>query len=367
MTVIEKPRPEAGTADPLASVPPALELQGLVKYFHPQGRPATNLPPAVDGLSLQVAPGELLTLLGPSGCGKTTTLRLIAGLEEPDGGAVWIGGHNMTNPPQPPERRGVGLVFQDYALFPHLSVLGNVLFGLNRLPRAERLARARETLSLVGLTVFETRMPHQLSGGQQQRVALARALAPRPRLLLLDEPFSNLDAQLRHSTRQEVRAILRRSGVAAILVTHDQEEALAFSDRIALMRAGVVVQIGTPQDVYARPRTAFVASFLGRSNLLSGTVQAGVARTVLGQIALEGEAPPDGPVMVSVRPEHLAFAAEGAGAEAVVLAREFRGHAVTYTLALGQQEVQLHDTGQALHAEGQRVWVCAVRAGRVVR
>ncbi|CAM4262447.1 ABC transporter ATP-binding protein [Deinococcus marmoris] len=367
MTVIDRLKPEGGTATHPASAPFALELQHLVKYFHPPGRQVSNLPPVVNDLCLQVAQGELLTLLGPSGCGKTTTLRLIAGLEEPDGGAVWIDGRNMTQPPQPPERRGVGLVFQDYALFPHLSVLGNVLFGLNRLPRAERLTRARETLSLVGLTVFETRMPHQLSGGQQQRVALARALAPRPRLLLLDEPFSNLDAQLRHSTRQEVRAILRRSGVAAILVTHDQEEALAFSDRIALMRAGQIEQIGTPQEVYARPRTAFVASFLGRSNLLSGTVQAGLARTVLGTIELEGEAVPDGPVMVSVRPEHLAFTDDPSGTEAVVLAREFKGHAVTYTLALGQQELQLHDTGQALHAEGQGVRVCAVRAGRVVR
>ncbi len=367
MTVIDRQAPGGVPVDDALMPPPALELRGLVKYFHPHGRPATNMPPAVDGLSLQVAQGELLTLLGPSGCGKTTTLRLIAGLEEPDGGAVWIDGRDMTNPPQAPERRGVGLVFQDYALFPHLSVLGNVLFGLSRLPRAERLPRARETLSLVGLTVFESRMPHQLSGGQQQRVALARALAPRPRLLLLDEPFSNLDAQLRHATRQEVRAILRRSGVAAILVTHDQEEALAFSDRIALMRAGQIEQIGTPQEVYAQPRTAFVASFLGRSNLLSGAAHAGVVRTVLGNIELEGAAVPDGPVMVSVRPEQLAFAEAGAGTEAVVLAREFKGHAVTYTLALGQQEVQLHDTGQPLRAEGERVWVRATRAGRAVR
>ncbi|MDV6376127.1 ABC transporter ATP-binding protein [Deinococcus arenicola] len=367
MTVMNKQQPGIVRTDPPSSAPPALELSGLIKHFHPQSRPAGNLPPVVDDLSLQVAPGELLTLLGPSGCGKTTTLRLIAGLEEPDSGEVWIDGRNMTNPPQPPERRGVGLVFQDYALFPHLSVLGNVLFGLNRLPRAERLTRARETLSLVGLTVFESRMPHQLSGGQQQRVALARALAPRPRLLLLDEPFSNLDAQLRHSTRQEVRAILRRSGVAAILVTHDQEEALAFSDRIAVMRAGLIEQIGTPQEVYAHPRTAFVASFLGRSNLLSGTAQGGVVRTALGDIALDDAGVPDGPVMVSVRPEHLAFTGDGSGAEAVVLAREFKGHTVTYTLGLGQQELQLHDSGQALHAEGQRVRVCVTRAGRVVR
>ncbi len=366
------------TSEPLpgsvAAAPPALELRHLSKRFSARPR-GPELPAVVDDLNLQVAPGELLTLLGPSGCGKTTTLRLIAGLEEPDSGAVWISGRNMTAPFRPPERRGVGLVFQDYALFPHLSVLGNVLFGLRTLPRAERLPRARETLSLVGLTVFESRMPHQLSGGQQQRVALARALAPRPGLLLLDEPFSNLDAQLRHATRQEVRAILRRSGVAAILVTHDQEEALAFSDRIALMRAGHLEQIGTPQEIYTRPRTAFVASFLGRSNLLSGTVQAGVARTLLGPVPLEdleagaqeGGAVPDGLQMISVRPEHLAFTDDPSGAEAVIVAREFGGHAVTYTLSLGPHEVLLHETGHALRAEGERVRIRAVRPGRAVR
>ncbi|WP_308424829.1 ABC transporter ATP-binding protein [Deinococcus aerophilus] len=379
MTVMT-PEPSAPNAAPhraASTAPPALELRHLSKRFSVH-RSGSDLPSVVDDLNLQVAPGELLTLLGPSGCGKTTTLRLIAGLEEPDGGEVWIDGRNMTAPFQPPERRGVGLVFQDYALFPHLSVLDNVLFGLRRLPRAERLPRARETLSLVGLTVFESRMPHQLSGGQQQRVALARALAPRPRLLLLDEPFSNLDAQLRHATRQEVRTILRRSGVAAILVTHDQEEALAFSDRIALMRAGQIEQLGTPQDIYTWPRTAFVASFLGRSNLLSGTVQAGVARTLLGPVLLEdlgagetlqeGDNPvPDGLQMISLRPEHLTFTDDPSGAEAVIVAREFGGHAVTYTLSLGQHEVLLHETGHPLRAEGERVRIRAARPGRAVR
>jgi iron(III) transport system ATP-binding protein len=369
MTVMT-PEPSAPNAPPhraASTAPPALELRHLSKRFSVH-RSGSDLPSVVDDLNLQVAPGELLTLLGPSGCGKTTTLRLIAGLEEPDGGEVWIDGRNMTGPFRPPERRGVGLVFQDYALFPHLNVLDNVLFGLRRLPRAERLPRARETLSLVGLTVFESRMPHQLSGGQQQRVALARALAPRPRLLLLDEPFSNLDAQLRHATRQEVRTILRRSGVAAILVTHDQEEALAFSDRIALMRAGQIDQVGTPQDIYTRPRTAFVASFLGRSNLLSGTVHGGVARTLLGPVLLEGNAPvPDGLQMICLRPEHLTFTDDPSGAEAVIVAREFGGHAVTYTLSLGQHEVLLHETGHPLRAEGERVRIRAARPGRAVR
>ncbi|WP_229780703.1 ABC transporter ATP-binding protein [Deinococcus malanensis] len=342
-----------------AAVP--LDLQHLTKRYAP------GLPPVVDQLSLTARPGELLTLLGPSGCGKTTTLRLIAGLERPDSGTISIGGRDMSVPFVPPERRGVGLVFQDYALFPHLSVLGNVLFGLQHLPRAQRLPRARETLALVGLTVFETRMPHQLSGGQQQRVALARALAPRPALLLLDEPFSNLDAQLRHSTRQEVRGILRQSGTTAILVTHDQEEALAFSDRLVLMRSGKAEQIGTPAEVYTRPATAFVANFLGRSNLLSGTADRFMARTALGIVPLVEAA--SGPVLVSVRPEHLAFTEDLAGAEVTVVAREFRGRDATYTVRLaaaGTQELLVHDTTGLIRAEGERARIQVTQPARPV-
>jgi iron(III) transport system ATP-binding protein len=332
----------------------------------------------VDDLSLSVRPGELITLLGPSGCGKTTTLRLIAGLERPDAGSVRIAGNELTDPFVPPERRGVGLVFQDYALFPHLSVLGNVLFGLAHLPRSQRRARAQETLAMVGLTVFEGRMPHQLSGGQQQRVALARALAPRPALLLLDEPFSNLDAQLRHSTRQEVRAILRQSGTTALLVTHDQEEALAFSDRLVLMRAGRAEQIGTPFDVYTQPRTAFVANFLGRSNLLSGTAQGFTARTALGTVPLLESA--SGPVLVSVRPEHLAFTdpdlpESEQGVPVTIVAREFRGHDATYAVRLDAvgggpaagQELIVHDSSGALRAEGASAHIRLTHPARAVR
>ncbi|WP_102127599.1 ABC transporter ATP-binding protein [Deinococcus planocerae] len=337
-----------------------LELQDLTKRYAP------GLPPVLGGLNLRVEAGELVTLLGPSGCGKTTTLRLVAGLEAPEGGRVRIMGRDVTSPFVPPERRGVGLVFQDYALFPHLTVLGNVLFGLHGLPRAQRLARARETLALVGLTVFEARLPHQLSGGQQQRVALARALAPRPALLLLDEPFSNLDTGLRHSTRQEVRAILRRSGATAVLVTHDQEEALAFSDRLLVMRAGQVEQVGPPHEVYARPQTAFVANFLGRSNLLSGTASGPSARTALGTLALTEEA--HGPVLVSVRPEHLAFAPEGeSGTPVTILAREYKGHDVTYTVRLGGQELLVHDAGGAVYPEGAQVRVRVTRPAQPVR
>ncbi|MFC3832251.1 MULTISPECIES: ABC transporter ATP-binding protein [Deinococcus] len=342
---------------------PTLELRGLGK------RHAPGLPPVVDDLNLTAAPGELLTLLGPSGCGKTTTLRLIAGLEHPDAGTVLLDGRDVTHPHVPPERRGVGLVFQEYALFPHLDVLGNVAFGLRHLPRAERLPRARETLALVGLTVFESRFPHQLSGGQQQRVALARALAPRPRVLLLDEPFSNLDAQLRHTTRQEVRAILRRSGTTAILVTHDQEEALAFSDRLVLMRAGRAEQTGTPQEVYTRPRTAFVANFLGRSNLLSGTADRLMARTALGILPLSEAA--QGPVLVSVRPEHLAFTDDPAGTPVVITARDFRGRDATYTVQLSgagnAQELVVHDATGRVLPEGTPARVQVLRPARVVR
>ena len=363
MTVAEVRAPQVPQVEEHPQSPvtgPILEIENLGKSYAP------GLPPVLEALSLRMAPGELVTLLGPSGCGKTTTLRLIAGLETPDTGSIRIAGRELTAPPVPPERRGVGLVFQDYALFPHLTVLGNVLFGLHGLPRAARLARARETLALVGLTVFESRLPHQLSGGQQQRVALARALAPSPALLLLDEPFSNLDAQLRHSTRQEVRAILRRSGTTAILVTHDQEEALAFSDRLLVMRAGQVEQVGPPQEVYMRPRTAFVANFLGRSNLLSAVASGLTARTALGDVPLAEAA--QGPVLVSIRPEHLAFTRPGEdGAPVTIVAREYKGHDVTYTVRLGGQELLVHGAGGEVWAEGEGARVRVTQAARAVR
>ena len=331
--------------------PHLLSLRHLTKSYGP------GLPPVVQDLNLEMGEGELVTLLGPSGCGKTTTLRLVAGLEAPDSGQVGLRGQDVT--PLPPERRGVGLVFQDYALFPHLSVLDNVLFGLQALPAAERRRRAQDTLALVGLTVFEGRMPHQLSGGQQQRVALARALAARPALLLLDEPFSNLDASLRHSTRAEVRSILRQSGTAALLVTHDQEEALAFSDRVVVMRAGAVEQAGPPAEVYAAPRTAFVANFLGRANLLTATAQGETAECALGRVKLNR--PLQGTAMLCLRPEQLRLNADPAG-PAEVLGREFRGWAVAYTLRLGvgggAQELQvLRPAGEPLLNEGTRVTV----------
>lgn len=345
---------------------PALQLSHISKSFDP------NLPPVVKEISLEIKQGELLTLLGPSGCGKTTALRLIAGLEKPDSGSIAIAGQDVGK--LPAEKRGVGLVFQDYALFPHLSVLKNVMFGLQHLPKTDRLQRAQEMLTLTGLTAFAQRAPHQLSGGQQQRVALARALAPSPALMLLDEPFSNLDAQLRHATRREVRQILQDSGTAAILVTHDQEEALAFSDRIAIMQAGQLEQVGSPPEVYQQPTSAFVASFLGRSNLVSGNASGLVAQTYLGPVQLQQ--PANGPVVLSIRPEQLAFATadspstDNMGISANIVSCEYGGAYTHYRLQLveqSEQEVLMFSCQQQDKQQGQQVQIQVMGAVRALR
>jgi iron(III) transport system ATP-binding protein len=307
-------------------------VRGLTKRY----RKPVHL--AVEQLDLEVASGEIVSLLGPSGCGKTTLLRLIAGFETPDAGRIEVSGRIVAdeNTWIPPEQRRIGFVFQDYALFPHLNVLQNVAFGLRKLSREARQQRAAEVLDLVGLNIFAGRLPHQLSGGQQQRVALARALAPEPEVILLDEPFSNLDAALRGSTRDEVRAILQRTGTTAILVTHDQEEAMTFADRLVVMRSGRLEQMGFPEEVYARPQTAFVANFLGRTNLLRGEGLGDRVKTVIGELPLTRET--RGQVLVSVRPEALTFRPGGHGAAVRVLQREFKGHDLTYTCMLLQGE-----------------------------
>ncbi len=225
---------------------------------------------AVDALDLRIAQGEILSLLGPSGCGKTTTLRLVAGFESPDRGAILFNQKNVAA--VPPEKRHIGMVFQDYALFPHLNVRGNVGFGLKK--RKHRRRRIEEMIELVGLSGMEGQMPHQLSGGQQSRVALARALAPEPAVILLDEPFSSLDADLRVRMQEDVTSIIKRAGATALFVTHDQREAMTISDRIAVMENGRLQQVGTPREIYQHPETEFVAGFVGRSNILRGRIGA---------------------------------------------------------------------------------------------
>jgi iron(III) transport system ATP-binding protein len=280
---------------------------------------------AVSGLELEVAAGSICALLGPSGCGKTTTLRLIAGLERPDGGRIRIGDRVLTDDRafMPPERRRIGMVFQDYALFPHLDVAGNVGYGLGRRPDRNRV---EQVLELVGLGGDARRPVHELSGGEQQRVALARALAPTPELILLDEPFSNLDAGLRDRLRQEVREILARAQVTALFVTHDQAEALSIAETVAVMRDGAIEQVGTPEEIYSRPASHWVARFLGEVEIVPGRASGGRVVCELGSFPAEPDV--DGPVDVLVRPESVAIGISGpeSAASAEVVGRRFFGH-----------------------------------------
>jgi putative spermidine/putrescine transport system ATP-binding protein len=287
----------------LGSTPPHLVLQGLEKRFGAG-------PAAVEALSLQVRQGELLGLLGPSGCGKTTTLRMIGGLLPASAGQILVGGRDMT--PLPPHRRDMGIVFQSYALFPHMTVAQNLAFGLEMrgTARADIETRVRRALDMVRLTGFGDRRPKQLSGGQAQRVALARALIIEPSILLLDEPLSNLDANLREEMRVEIRDIQQRLGITAVFVTHDQAEALAICDTIALMRAGRLEQLGPPLDIYERPASAFVAGFVGRINQIEAQRQADGSVT-LGGTRLGTTSPgAPGPVVAMIRPHRIRLAAE---------------------------------------------------------
>jgi iron(III) transport system ATP-binding protein len=283
---------------------------------------------AVDCVDLEIEPGATCALLGPSGCGKTTTLRLVAGLEEPDAGTIEIDGEVVSTErgSVPAERRRIGMVFQDYALFPHLDVAGNVGYGLGRRPDR---ARVEEMLATVGLAGLGERYPHELSGGQQQRVALARALITEPRAVLLDEPFSNLDAGLRERVRGEVREILQRAGVTSVFVTHDQEEALSVADLVAVVNEGRIEQVGTPEEVYSRPANRWVAQFLGEIEVLPGSAENGTVSCELGTLpnrnGLRGE------VDVMVRPESLAVGTvepsdRRVSQNATVVSRNFYGH-----------------------------------------
>ena len=295
----------------------AISIQGVRKSFGDVR--------AVAGADIEVRSGGTCALLGPSGCGKTTTLRMIAGLERPDAGEIVVGGRVVSGDGifVAPEQRRIGMVFQDYALFPHMDVGANVGYGLGRKPDR---ARVREALDLVGLADAEGRLVHELSGGQQQRVALARALAPTPDLVLLDEPFSNLDASLRDRLRQEVSDILRTAGVTAVFVTHDQEEAMSIAEQVVVMREGCVEQCGAPEEVYLRPATRWMAAFLGEIEVLPGEAREGRARCELGSLPMESHV--DGEVDVLVRPEGLAvgFSGPSNAASAVVVSRRFFGH-----------------------------------------
>lgn len=285
----------------------AIEIIDVSKTY-----PRTSAP-AVSNLTLQVQEGTLTSLLGPSGCGKTTILRMIAGFERPDQGEILLAEQAVCAPGVwlPPHKRGIGMVFQDYALFPHLNMADNVMFGL----KTKQLERVHELLELVNLGEFAHRFPHELSGGQQQRVALARALAPNPTLVLLDEPFSSLDAGLKQQMRADLRRIIKQFGATAILVTHDQQDALAISDQIVVLNEGRLQQQGTPQEIYALPKNSFVASFVGQSNLLQGELcpDGATVITSIGRLPLPRRATntTQKQVLVAIRPHDFCLAPDG--------------------------------------------------------
>ena len=305
------------TAQPAAQ--PLLSIRGISKTF--------GKLPVLRSISLHVDEGEFLTILGESGSGKTTLLRLVAGFERADSGEIWMAGERLDV--LPPYRRRVNTVFQSYALFPHLSVRDNVAYGLRvqKAPAAELEKRVQEALDMVKMAAFAAAKPAKISGGQQQRVALARALVNRPRLLLLDEPLSALDANLRRQMQLELKSLQREVGISFVFVTHDQEEAMVMSDRIALLRNGSLEQVATPREIYQRPATSYTAQFIGHTNLLRGRVQRGIARC--GELEFRISAP-DGPAVFSLRPEHIRLAGTASGGNtarfpARVLAQSFHG------------------------------------------
>ncbi len=348
----------------LHAAPGALVLEHVTRRY------AGNADPSVDDLSLTIAPGELLALVGASGSGKTTTLRIAAGYETPDAGRVLLG--DGTGAPrditrEPPQRRGFGMVFQHYALFPHMRVEENVAFGLEArgVRKADRLERARAALDAVGLGGKSERPVQALSGGEQQRVALARALVIQPRVLLLDEPLSNLDPTLRQSMRDELRATLRLSGVTALFVTHDQEDAFAVADRVAMLERGRLLQVGTPESLYHAPATRAVAEFVGRAALVPADRAGEHVRITIGGVSLEARArqqtAPGGASLLAVlRPESLAIAADD-GAPAwtgQVVGRRFAGGHVVYRVALASGiEVEVMGIGAGGAREGERAAV----------
>ncbi|MFC4171930.1 ABC transporter ATP-binding protein [Microvirga sp. GCM10011540] len=336
-----------------------LRLDGLTKTY---GNSV-----AVSALDLSVPKGELVALLGPSGCGKTTTLRMVAGLIQPTGGRIVVGSNDITA--MPTYRRDMGLVFQSYALFPHMTVAKNVAFGLEMrsVPKAEIERRVKEALAMVRLEALAERKPRELSGGQQQRVALARALVIRPSILLLDEPLSNLDAKLRDEMRNEIRDIQQSLGITAVFVTHDQVEALSMCDKVVVMRAGKLEQVGTPIDVYEHPATPFVASFVGRTNRLEGQAR-GDGTVNVGSMSVQVPGRPGGNVEIMVRPHRIrlldADAAQGASGEGTNLLSgrltrvTFVGDLLQYQVDVGGTEIVVEaasDHGRGIRSVGSPV------------
>src|SRR5215207_1580448 len=340
---------DSPTLDDPPCAEPAIEAHGLARRY--DGRLA------VDGVDVRLERGGFLAVLGPSGSGKTTLLRMIAGFERPDAGSVRIAGRTVAAPGAwvEPEARRIGMVFQQGALFPHLTVAGNVAFG------ATRSQRVGECLELVGLAARASGYPHELSGGERQRVALARALAADPEVVLLDEPFSALDAGLRERLREEVAAILRASGTSTLLVTHDQSEALSLADTVVVLREGRVEQVGTPEEVYERPRTQWVAAFLGDADVVPGDARDGFAECELGRFAVAADL--DGAVALAIRPESVAIghrSPRDPGASAVVVGRSFYGHdqLVELELPSGRRLRSRRLGFPAWHAgDNVRVWI----------
>ena len=326
-----------------------LELDRVGKQFGGQT--------VVDDFSLAVGKGEFISFLGPSGCGKTTTLQMIAGFLDPSRGAIRLEAKDLAS--VHPAKRGLGIVFQSYALFPHMTAAENVAFGreMRRVSRTERAERVRAALSMVGLAGYEERYPRRMSGGQQQRVALARALVIRPSVLLLDEPLSNLDAKLREEMQIELRQIQRTLGTTTILVTHDQNEAMSLSDRIVVMSQGRIEQIGTPQETYERPASAFVSQFLGKTNDFAATIDrtTASARLVAGSWSAPAPAGLAGPVAISIRPERIGFGSAGLAAK--VVTRIFQGNHWLFQCEseCGPAIVIRQNDGQPQPAEGDAV------------
>jgi len=356
-------------AQPSTELPlrPQVELSGL---WHRYRGPASSGDWTLRDIDFQLRPGELVGLLGPSGCGKTTLLRLIAGFERPDRGVVRIGGQEVAGPQRwlPPERRGVGMVFQDYALFPHLDAWRNACFGLRR---GQDSSRAAWLLELLGLKGLEQRYPHELSGGQRQRLALARALAPGSALVLLDEPFSNLDVEVRLRLRAELPGVLARCGASGVIVTHDPEEALAICDRVAVLEAGRLHQCASPQELVNCPATAFVGRFVLQGNLLSAQWQGHRLRTPLGWLEPEGPAPLDAanpgeePLQVLLSPQGLELVPDDS-AEAWVVGREFLGREWLYQVQSDGRRLRLRLPLSADYERGQRCRL-HLRAGEPAR